>query len=303
MGADSRKYYYLKLKENFFDQDEIKIIKGLPKGDTYIAIMLELYLKSLKRCGTLRMTDTIPFEISTLASVLGRDIDELKFAIDLFVKFKLITIFENGDIYMNDIETFIGKSSTEADRKRRSRLAVKAKEETIGQMADKCPTEIDTEIEKKLELQDGALSSGKIPSLRDVEVFCGERGDKVPSKRFFNYYQARGWKIGGDIIDDWKALLVSWEESDESPEKIDSNYAEKFYKRAEAAQKDNEKSAEKLKQYQDMRDDALEKFSNLPHQEQEELMFKKYGKDRDFALGDIGRAVVAMEKFYPEHEG
>ena len=54
--ADNRKYYYLKLKENFFDSDSIVLLEDMKDGILYSNILLKLYLKSLKNGGCLLYT-------------------------------------------------------------------------------------------------------------------------------------------------------------------------------------------------------------------------------------------------------
>lgn len=49
--ADNRKYYYLKLKEDFFDSEEIKILESMKDGYIYSNILLKLYLRSLRNEG------------------------------------------------------------------------------------------------------------------------------------------------------------------------------------------------------------------------------------------------------------
>ena len=46
--ADNRKYYYLKLKESYFDEDAIVLLESMQDGVLYSNILLKLYLKSLK---------------------------------------------------------------------------------------------------------------------------------------------------------------------------------------------------------------------------------------------------------------
>ena len=46
--ADNRKYYYLKLKESYFDDDAIVLLESMQDGVIYSNILLKLYLKSLK---------------------------------------------------------------------------------------------------------------------------------------------------------------------------------------------------------------------------------------------------------------
>ena len=54
--SDNQKYYYLKFKDNYFDQDHIKVIESMQNGHTYSLILIKLYLKSLKFDGQLYLT-------------------------------------------------------------------------------------------------------------------------------------------------------------------------------------------------------------------------------------------------------
>ena len=49
--ADNKKYYYLKLADNFYDRDEMIILESMPDGYIYSNILLKLYLRSLKNEG------------------------------------------------------------------------------------------------------------------------------------------------------------------------------------------------------------------------------------------------------------
>ena len=59
--ADNRKYYYLKLKENFFDSDSIVLLEDMKDGILYSNILLKLYLKSLKNGGKLQLDEHTAF--------------------------------------------------------------------------------------------------------------------------------------------------------------------------------------------------------------------------------------------------
>ena len=55
--SDNKKYYYLKLKENFFDSEEMIILQNMPDGYLYSDILMKLYLRSLKNAGKLMFKD------------------------------------------------------------------------------------------------------------------------------------------------------------------------------------------------------------------------------------------------------
>ena len=57
--SDNRKYYYLKLKESYFDDDAIVLLESMQDGMLYSNILLKLYLKSLKYGGTLQLDENL----------------------------------------------------------------------------------------------------------------------------------------------------------------------------------------------------------------------------------------------------
>ncbi|WP_304406768.1 phage replisome organizer N-terminal domain-containing protein [uncultured Clostridium sp.] len=175
--ADNKKYYYLKLKENFFDSPEIKVLEAMPNGYKYSNLLLKLYLKSLRFEGMVRLNEYIPYSIDMISAITGIDSDTVRVAFDIFKKLKLIEILDDGTIFMLDIQNFIGKSTTEADRKRKYRSKIEdAKNractnsipeqgQIVGQMSgqmsgqttDKSTPEI--ELEKEIELDSSTNST------------------------------------------------------------------------------------------------------------------------------------------------
>lgn len=155
--SDNKKYYYLRLKDNFFDSDELKILESMKDGYLYSNILLKLYLRSLKNDGKLVVNDRIPYNAEMLASVTGHQIGTVKQALSIFKDLGLIDVLENGAIYMLDIQNFIGRGSSEADRKREYRQRIESDRTNVltnvRQISDKTPPEIELEIEKEKELE------------------------------------------------------------------------------------------------------------------------------------------------------
>lgn len=118
--AEDKKYFYMRLKEQFFNSPELIAVESMEKGYQYSNILLKMYLLSLRGEGRL-MAGAIPYSPEMLARATGHDSETVKEAISLFVDVELIEILDSGAIYMLDIQNFIGKSSTEADRKREYR--------------------------------------------------------------------------------------------------------------------------------------------------------------------------------------
>ena len=222
--SDNKKYYYLRLKDNFFDSDELKILESMKDGYLYSNILLKLYLRSLKNDGKLVVNDRIPYNAEMLASVTGHQIGTVKQALSIFKDLGLIDVLENGAIYMLDIQNFIGRGSSEADRKREYRQRIETDRTNVRQISDKTPPEIEIEIEieKELEIEkdSGAKSTTtkrkrfEKPSISDIKQYCMERNNNIIAEQFYDYYESNGWKVGKNSMKDWKAAVRTWERSE-----------------------------------------------------------------------------------------
>ena len=162
--ADTTSYFYMRIKENFFDGDEIKILESMPDGYLYSNILLKMYLNSLKNSGRLMLNEYIPYSPEMIASITRHQIGTVQRALDIFKKMGLIEVLDNGAIYMLNIQQYIGKSSDEADRKREYRQRIEAEKKALLKGEDKCPTNvreisdkrvayIDTYIDTDIELK------------------------------------------------------------------------------------------------------------------------------------------------------
>ena len=225
--SDNKKYYYLRLKDNFFDSDELKILESMKDGYLYSNILLKLYLRSLKNDGKLVVNDRIPYNAEMLASVTGHQVGTIKQALSMFKELGLIEILENGAIYMLDIQNFIGKGSTEADRQRLydRRISEERKQKKLTQSRNleeifkKSTPEIEIELEKDIEIEIHSSAKSTTtkrkrfekPSISDIKQYCMERNNNVNAEQFYDYYESNGWKVGKNSMKDWKACVRTWE--------------------------------------------------------------------------------------------
>lgn len=227
--SDNKKYYYLRLKDNFFDSDELKILESMKDGYLYSNILLKLYLRSLKNDGKLVVNERIPYNAEMLASVTGHQVGTIKQALSMFKELGLIEVLENGAIYMLDIQNFIGKGSTEADRQRLydRRISEERKQNKLTQsrnleeICKKSTPEIEIELEKEIEIEKEIHSSAKStttkrkrfekPTLSQITQYCLERNNNVNAEQFYDYYESNGWKVGKNAMKDWKACVRTWE--------------------------------------------------------------------------------------------
>ena len=116
--ADNRKYYYLKLKESYFDDDSIVLLESMQDGILYSYILLKLYLKSLKHGGRLQLDESIPYTPQMIATITRQQIGTVERAIKIFLQLGLMEQMPDGSFYMSNIELLIGQSSTELHLRR-----------------------------------------------------------------------------------------------------------------------------------------------------------------------------------------
>ena len=150
-----KRYYWLKLKDDFYDRDEIKIIEDMDNGADYINFYLKLLLKSVKTEGKLYFRDTIPYSPKMLASITGTNIDTVKVGVDLFLSLGLMEKWDDGTLFMVETQNMIGSETKWAQIKREQREKSKQNSE-IGhcpKLSKKCPIETDTETELEIELE------------------------------------------------------------------------------------------------------------------------------------------------------
>ena len=192
--SDNKKYYYLKLKENFFDSEEMIILQNMPDGYLYSDILMKLYLRSLKNEGKLMFKDLIPYTPSALAQVVRHQIGTVEKALKIFQEIGLVEILDNGAIYMLDIQNFIGESSTEADRIRKYRAKIKKDVQMLQQVNDKSTPEIEIEIEKEIN-----NNEQKQVLLDHFKLIWKEYPNKKGKAKALEYYfqWIKGRKISG----------------------------------------------------------------------------------------------------------
>lgn len=185
------KFFWLQLKEDFFDDDAIQWLEEQkPNGRDYAYFYLKLCLKSLRTNGILIRNVgeiLIPYDNRKLAELTKIDFDTVTVAMELLKKIGLVKILENGEIYINQIEKLIGAKSVGAFKKQQQRLLG-------GQKADICPPEIDIDIEKEIN-----NNEQKQVLLDHFKLIWKEYPNKKGKAKALEYYfqWIKGRKISG----------------------------------------------------------------------------------------------------------
>lgn len=181
-----KKNWWLKLPENFYERDEIKMIEALPNGSEYINFYFKILLKSLSNDGKLLFKETIPYSPEMLSSITGTPIATVTYAINLFKQLGLIDIIDGDTFYMSELEKMVGSETQWAAKKREYR----EKKESLGQVEDRsktkkgqCPIR-----DKRLELREETTTDLESKNEKSDEIQKAKEAEKERQKISSNIY-------------------------------------------------------------------------------------------------------------------
>lgn len=176
--SKNKKYYWLKLKEDFFEEDTISWIEEQENGKEYCLFYLKLCLKSLKTNGTLVRnvgTMLVPYDAKQLGKITNTDIDTVRVAMELFTKIGLVEILDNGEIYLNQLENMVGSETKWAKYKKNQRE--NSKLDNVQKKSIDSPKSVHTETEQEQEQEQEKETEQEIDLEQELEKELEQQQD------------------------------------------------------------------------------------------------------------------------------
>ena len=211
-----RRFYWLKLKEDFFDSKRIKKLRKMAGGDTMTIIYLKMQLKSINNNGIITYTGLE----KTFAEELALDLDETPEDVGLTLNYLLaVGLIETSDsinFLLPYAQECIGSESAGAERVRnfREREKQKALQSNATVTEVKRIGNVEIDIEKEIDIDIDKEKKRKVfmkPTVEEVRAYCAERRNGIDPEAFIDHYDANGWKVGKNPMKDWKAAIRNWE--------------------------------------------------------------------------------------------
>ena len=153
MTKAKRRYYWLKLKEDFFVDIRMKRLRKLSGGDTYTIIYLKLLLLSLRDEGKLYFERVDENFVKELALVIDETEDDIQVTLRYLQGVGLLEIISEDEYFLTELPTLIGSETDWAVKKRKYREQRKElmdKERTLSLVS---PTDVRQEIEKEIDIE------------------------------------------------------------------------------------------------------------------------------------------------------
>lgn len=217
----AKKYYWLKLKSDFFTSRAMKKLRRIAGGDTYTIIYLKLQLLSLKDEGLLYYEGVEPTFYEEMALALDEDAENVRATLIFLENMGLIEKKSDHEYILTEVPYLIGSETDKAEimRKKRERDKLQSSNNVTGALppVTNCYTEIeidkeiDKDIEKEKSKRESKAKRFTPPTLEEVTAYCIERGNNVDAQHFIDYYTSNGWLVGKNKMKDWKAAVRTWE--------------------------------------------------------------------------------------------
>lgn len=171
----AKKYYWLRLKDDWFNSKVIKKLRKIAGGDTYTIIYLKMQLLSLRNEGKLYYEGVEESFEEELALDLDEDIDNVTVTVSYLQRCGLLEVISEDEYLLTEVPTAISSESASAERVRKHRaqkaLTERMSEEKMLQCnttVTSCNTDIEKEIEKEIDIE------------IDKESICAEQNSSEP---------------------------------------------------------------------------------------------------------------------------
>lgn len=222
---------WVKLDVGLFDNRKIKQIRTLPEGDSLVVIWLQLICLAgnVNDGGLVYLTREVPYTEQMLATAFGETLATIQLALRTFETFGMIEII-NDIICLRNWEKYQAVEGMEKVREQtRKRVEnYRQRQKLLGcnvtdtlQLRD--VTQQNKNKNKNKNTNTNVLVEGKRrfapPTLEEVKAYVQSRGNLIDPQKFFDYYEANGWKDSkGNSVKSWKQKAITWENHPGGPQ-------------------------------------------------------------------------------------
>ena len=224
--AESKKYYWLKLPKDFFEDRAIKKLRSIAGGDTYTIIYLKMLLRTLEDGGKFVYEGIEDSIVEEIALDIDEKEEDVSVAISYLIKKGLMICTEN-EAELTRMHEMIGSETDKAKLMRKMR-SLKNESNKVTENGNNvthllpdvtnCYTEKEIEKDKEIDIKETTTNvvvkkkrqKFVKPTKQQVDDYCRELKVTFDSEKFIDYYESKGWYVGKSPMKDWKATLRNW---------------------------------------------------------------------------------------------
>lgn len=148
MVTENRRYYWLQLKDDFFNSKEMKLMRKLPGGEEITIIYLKMMLASLAEQGKLYFEGLAEDLAEELSLIIDEDPEAIRLTLMFLTKKKLLTTSDNYQFNLEQVPEMVGSETASTRRSRKHRETQKLLQCNTTATKGNGDIDIDIDIDK-----------------------------------------------------------------------------------------------------------------------------------------------------------
>lgn len=206
----NKRLYWLKLKEDFFKSKEMKKLRKVAGGDTYVIIYLKMQLLSLKNEGKLYFDGIDDDFASELALELDEEVENVRITLSYLEHCKLLECISSEEYFLPAIPDATVSETRWAGYKRQAR-----KLDNVQSVSNTSPKNVPLDIDKDIDKDIDIDKRESIDYQRIVDMY-NDTCVSFPRLKILSDSRKKSIKArfnAGYTYDDFKNLFIKAEKS------------------------------------------------------------------------------------------
>jgi len=221
---------WIKIVTDIFDDEKILLIESMPDADSIIVIWFKLLCLAGRQNngGVFLMNGRIAYTDEMFATIFRRPLNTVRMALKTFEAYGMIEIINDTVTIPNwgkhqKLDALEAKTQYMREYMRDYR----AKQKALADGKDNCKTNSNTNVSVIDKIREDKNRSDKNredepkrqrftpPTVEEVSAYALEKGYKgFNADRFVDFYATKGWMVGKNKMQDWKAAVRGWASRD-----------------------------------------------------------------------------------------
>lgn len=231
---NDKRFYWIKLKTDFFGREDIDFLLSQENGCQYVVLYQMLCLNTANSNGFLenKINEVIiPYDIKKIVrDTKYFDYDTVAVALELFKKLGLIYEQENKILKISNFEDMVGSETSSAKRVRewRKKKALQCNTDVTQEIRDKSIEYRDID-NKSIDIKKENIKRKNFvkPTIEEIQSYCIERNNGINAEAFYDFYESKDWFVGKNKMKDWKACVRTWEKRESKNKAEYKTFAQK----------------------------------------------------------------------------
>ena len=260
MKTETKKYYWLKLKNDFFTNKKIKKLRKIAGGDTYTIIYLKMQLLSITNEGKIYYENVEETFADELALELDEDVENVQVTLMYLIENGLLVEVNSEEYLLPEAQDSIGKESASAERVRKHRELKNQKQLLLQCNTDVTKSNTEKEIEKEIEKKKNIeyFANAELNSIftefinqrKKLKAVNSERAINTLINKLNKYDDETKYKmIENSIVNSWKDVYELKENKKTGIKEIIPEWFDKKIEKEEMKEEDLEDIMKELQSF------------------------------------------------------